>query len=190
VVVATYVENYEDVRAKQPVVRIVNDSSVEMVVGIPESLIAFAPDVKDIRVTFDAFPDREIPAEIKEIGSEASEITRTYPVTLIMEQPEDFRVLPGMAGRATGTPPLEAFGKTMQLPVSALFSPDETGTSFVWVIDEPAGTVSRRAVEVGTLTVAGVQVISGLEPGEWVATAGVHYLTEGQKVQILEGEGS
>lgn len=189
-VVATYIENYEDVRAKQPVVRIVDDSSVEMIISIPENLISFAPAVTDIHVTFDAFPDRQVPAEIKEVGTEASDITRTYPVTLIMEQPEDIKILPGMAGRATGTPPAEAFGTAMELPVSAVFSPDETGTTYVWVIDESAGTVARRAVEVDTLTPNGVQVTSGLEPGEWVATAGVHYLTEGQKVRILEGERS
>ena len=50
----------------------------------------------------DTYPDKEIAATIKEIGKEASKTTRTYPVTLLMDQPEGFKVLPGMAGRTVG----------------------------------------------------------------------------------------
>lgn len=96
-VVATYVENFEDVRAKQPVVRILDTSRIEMVVNIPENLISLAAQVTDITVTFDAFPNRPVPATTKEIGTEASQTTRTYPITLLMDQPRDFRILPGMA---------------------------------------------------------------------------------------------
>ncbi len=183
-VVATYVENFENVRAKQAIVRVVDDSKVEMVVSIPESLISYAPDVTDIKVIFDAFPDVRVPATVKEIGTQASTTTRTYPVTLIMDQPAQARILSGMAGRASGTPP-ESLGEVaMVLPVAAIFSPSE-GERFVWVIDD-AGVVSRRAVVVGEITAGGMQVLDGLEPGETVAAAGVHYLKEGQKVRPFD----
>jgi hypothetical protein len=32
---------------------------------------------------------------------------------------------------------------------------------------------------------SGITVREGIEPGEWIATAGVHYLKEGQEVRIL-----
>ena len=86
-IVATFVENFEDVRQKQPIVRLLDSSRIEMVVSIPENLISLASTVTNIRAVFDAFPDREIAAEIKEIGKEASRTTRTYPITLIMNQP-------------------------------------------------------------------------------------------------------
>ena len=92
-VVRIYVENFQDVTARQPVMRIVDDSRVEFVINIPESLISYVPDVTDVRVTFDPFPGREIPAAVKEIGTEASDSTRTYPVTLIMDQPDAFKKL-------------------------------------------------------------------------------------------------
>lgn len=184
-VVATYVENFQDVRAKQPVVRIVDDSKVEMVINIPESLIALTPEVKDIRVEFDPFPGRVIPAEIKEIGTEASTTTRTYPVTLIMDQPEDFKILSGMAGRAWGTPPTSFSGAAHAIPVAAVFSDTEGGPTYVWVIDDQAKTVTKREVTAGELTARGIQIKGGLDPGEWIAVAGVHYLREGQQVSIL-----
>lgn len=185
IVVATYVENFEDVRAKQPIVRIVDDSRVEMVISIPEDLISYTALVKDIHVTFDAFSDVSIPAVIKEVGTEASTTTRTYPVTLIMDQPEDHKILPGMAGTATGTPPSESNVIEVDVPLAAVFSPGEGDKSFVWIVDEQAKTVSRREVKIGELTATGLEILDGLEPGELIATAGVHYLHDGQQVRLL-----
>ena len=165
--------------------RIVDDSRVEMVISIPESLISYAPHVKDIKVTFDTFPDQPIPATIKEIGTEASQTTRTYPVTLIMDQPEGFKILAGMAGRTSGTPPDSFAGDRLEVPVSAVFSPEEDEKTYVWIIDEQSKTVSRREVSTGELTSRGISIASGLEPGEWIATAGVHTLKEGQEVKLL-----
>ena len=56
-VAATYVENFQNVQAKQPVLRVLDTSSIEMWVNVPESLISFAPYARDIHVRFDAFPD-------------------------------------------------------------------------------------------------------------------------------------
>lgn len=187
-VVATYVENFEDVRAKQPIVRLIDASQIEMTVDIPESLISLAPYVDDVVVVFDAFPGQEIPAKVKEIGTEASETTRTYPITLIMNQPKDVKILSGMAGKAQarGELPVELREAGVEVPLSAIFSAGEPDKSYVWVIDEQTKIVSRRNVVTGNLTDRGIRVREGLEPGEWIATAGVHYLFEGQQVRILE----
>ena len=84
----------------KPFLRILDDSRIEMVVNIPENLISFAQYVKKVFVSFDAFPEQELEATIKEIGTEASSTTRTFPVTLIMDhQPSEFKILPGMAGK-------------------------------------------------------------------------------------------
>ena len=110
-IVGQYVQNFEDVRAKESIVRLLDTSRIEMIVSIPENMISNVPYVTNIRVHFDAFKDRAIPAVIKEIGAEASKTTRTYPVTLLMDQPEDIKILPGMAGRATADREDVAAGK-------------------------------------------------------------------------------
>ncbi len=185
IVVTKYVENFEDVRAKAPVMRILDDSRIEMVINIPESLIALAPNIEKVWAEFDPFPGVEIEGSIKEVGTEASETTRTYPVTLIMDQPENVKILPGMAGKAWGQIKDRADISAIQVPISATFTETEGGKTYVWIIDEGSSAVSRRAVETGELVDVGIEINSGLEPGEWVATAGVHFLEEGQKVRIL-----
>jgi RND family efflux transporter MFP subunit len=172
----------------------VDDSRVEMVVNIPENLISNLPYISNIRVRFDAFPDVEVSATIKEVGREASKTTRTYPVTLLMEQPQGARILPGMAGRVfadntTATATGGAADKTIVVPITAIFSPRENDQSFVWVGDEKTGSVSRREVTIGQITDTGVPVLKGLKAGDWVGTAGVSYLSEGQKVKLMSAEG-
>ncbi len=190
-VTATYVENFTSVRAKQPIVRILDSKRMKFDVDVPEKYISFIPSAKNIRVTFDAFPDTEIPAELFEIGAEASKTTRTYLVTLIMDQPENFKILAGMAGKVRGDAELPGGMETDQviIPVTAVFSPDKGETSFIWVIDEQTKTVTKRKVTARRLMDSGIIVEEGLKSGEWIATAGVHFLEEGQQVKILQEQG-
>jgi RND family efflux transporter MFP subunit len=52
-----YKEKFEDVREKEPVVRVVDTSRIEFVIQLPETEISLIPHVVNIRVKFDAFPD-------------------------------------------------------------------------------------------------------------------------------------
>ncbi len=187
-VVAIYVENFEYVKAKQPIARIIDHSQIEMIVNVPESLITYADDVTKVRIRFDTFQDREFSGQIKEIGREASQKTRTYPVTVIMGQPEDIKILPGMAGQASGEvqQSQESQQQRITVPIGAVFTPDTEKQNYVWVIDDQTKTATRRAVATGELTETGINIVEGLKPGEWIAIAGVHSLREGQQVRILE----
>jgi RND family efflux transporter MFP subunit len=200
-IVATYVENFEYVKAQQPIVRLVDTSQIEMVIDVPEGLISLAPYVYKLVVVFDAFPDVEVEAKILELGTEATETTRTYPVTLRMDQPENLTILPGMAGMATGyarLPDDPAGG--IVVPTQAVLS-DQTGKAYVWVLkpetEPPAersmtrvkAVAEKREVKVGKLTAVGVIVTSGLEMGTWVATAGLNTLRDGQEVFLQPTHG-
>jgi RND family efflux transporter MFP subunit len=194
VVAAKHVHNFQTVQAKQPIVRLLDVSKIEVTVQVPESLITLAPRVKKVNCRFDAFPSREFAGQITKIGSEASQTTRTYPVTVAVDQPEDVQILPGMAAVVRAEPPegeAEA-GESLVVPPSAIFT-DQSGQagqqSYVWVVGEGGGPVTRRAVTAGELTPVGISVTEGLKTGEWVVTAGAHSLHEGQQVRVAH-EGS
>lgn len=182
-----YVENYQTVRQKKVIARLLDTTQIEMVVQVPENIISKVSYLEDIQVTFDSFPDAVLAATIKEVSNEASQTTRTYPVTLIMPQPDDINILPGMAGNATGTlvmPGASDASEKLVVPVKAVFTPDTEKQDHVWVIDEQSGSVQLRAVKTGQLTQSGIQIIDGLQTDEWIAVAGVHTLREDQKVRI------
>ncbi|MEA3412269.1 MAG: efflux RND transporter periplasmic adaptor subunit [Pseudomonadota bacterium] len=188
----TYVENFQTVQPNERIARLLDNRRVKFDMDLPEKWISFVPYIEDVTVIYDAFPNRSVPAEIFEVSKEASRTTRTYRVTLMMDQPEGVRILAGMAGRATGKmnlPQEMAEQQGLTVPPSAVFSPDTGDASFLWVVDEKNNTVHQRKVEARTLSDGGVIVDQGVEPGEWVVTAGVHYLREGQEVRILEDRG-
>ncbi len=185
----TYVDNFQNVQAKQSVIRLLDLSKIEMQIGIPEDAITLAPYITGVKVRFDAFPDREFSAEIKEIGAEASHTTRTYPVTLLIDPPEDIEIKPGMAGQATASAELpEDLNRTgIEIPASAVFSPSdqESQQSFVWILQGEPLSVSQREVKVLGASQRGVRV-QGLAAGDRIATAGVHSLSESQQVRLLD----
>ena len=194
VVVETYVENFETVLPKQPILRLLDPSSIEFVVSVPENMISYTPYVQGISVVFDALPGVTVDAEIKEIGREASSATRTYPVTLVMSQPDKGEILPGMAGSAKvhSMLPVDAREAGIEIPATAVFTKDDPSKSYVWVIDTQTNTLSSREVDPGRLTVKGVLIRSGLAVGDWVVIKGVNSVAEGQEVRVLDmsGEGS
>ena len=178
------VENFQSVRAKTVVARLLGVEMIEMVINVSESQMASLPFIETLEVEFDAFPGMRLPAEITEIGREASLTTRTFPITLSMTQPEDRKVLAGMAGVAYATGRSEPDeSKGYVIPVSALFGEEQGNVSKVWIVGAD-NRVSSRVVKVGTVSAGGVSVIDGLRTGEVIATAGVHILAEGQEVII------
>ena len=190
---AKYVENFQTVQAKQPIVRVIDTSKIEMTVDIPEHLISLVEQAKaqdrSIVCQFDAFPDVQVSGLIKEIGKEASRSTRTFAVTLIMEQPKDVKILPGMAGRAQGKDdPNDQKDTAIEsepsflIPETALLD-ESGGQQIVWVVDPSSKKVSRQKVAKGKVTQQGVSV-TGLTAGQWVVTAGVHFLDDGEQVRL------
>ena len=185
-IAARYVENFQTVQAKQPILRLLDISTIEVTVQVPESVIALVPRVKQAAVRFDAIPDREFFGPVTKIGSEASQATRTFPVTVEIPQPEDVRILPGMAASVRNHPTAdgEPTPANLIVPAAAIFTSGGESGSFVWVVDGSTQRVARRAVTTGPLTPMGVPVQTGLTVGEWVVIAGVNSLSENQEVRL------
>jgi RND family efflux transporter MFP subunit len=167
---------------------LLNPSNIEFIISVPENLIGYVPYVENIVVKFDALPGISVSAKIKEVSKEASQATRTYPVTLVMKQPADAEILSGMAGQAfiTSTLPETAKETGIEVPATAIFTQEDLSKSYMWIIDDATKTISRREVQPGRLSKYGVLIRSGIHPGEWIVIKGVHSLNEGQKVQIVD----
>ena len=187
-----YVENFEDVRAREIILSLHQMDEIEVVVNVPESVMAGVREgrVPSIAVLFDVAPERPYPARIKEFAVRADPQTQTFAVTVTLPQPAEINVLPGMTATVgvTGTPADdELSADPLTIPAAAVFS-DEQGASNIWVVDEATETVHRRAVRVGPVTgTEGIVVFEGLEPGERVVTAGVQFLREGQQIRLVGG---
>lgn len=183
VIAWTFKERFQRVAAKELVVRLLDIRKIEFQISIPETMISYVPYIRYVNLTFDAFPGRTFVATVKEIGAEASVTTRTYPVTLLFQQPEDIKILPGMAGTAYGgeiAVPEKFVYPGHVIPMGAIFTDNAGKNNYVWIVDNYK--VSRREVIVERVIPEGVEV-RGLNEGERIVTAGVHQLNEGEEVR-------
>ena len=185
----TFVDNYQNVMAKQEIVTIQKSHDVLLEVNVPEDRIIQAKKTSgNCRFTavFDSLPNREFDVKLHEYAMEADSLTQTYLITFVMPSPEDVTILPGMAATICEYRIDTAEqDKLFMIPLDAAAA-DGNGQYYVWKIQKEAEdtfTVRRQNIEVGKIENDQVQVLSGLAPNEKIAASGVHILQEGQKVR-------
>jgi RND family efflux transporter MFP subunit len=188
VVSRRYVENFQEVRPKETILSIDDVSRIEIVVDIPELIMARvrANRARDIHAEFAAMPGKRYPLTVKEYATRADPATNTYQFVLEMPQPEDLNVLPGMTAIVSGSDPMaHASATPFVVPAFAVFA-DDGGQSRVWVVDEEKMTVASREVSTGSVTgTESIEIIDGLASGEIIAITGVTRLREGMQVRDL-----
>ncbi len=191
VIAKKFVENFQDVGDKKPIVSLQDVSSIEILVHIPEKDMATVKekDIATITAKFDFLPGREFLLQVKEHGTEADPQTKTYPITLSMPSPKDVSLLPGMTATiiARFKADTTADASKLSIPVEAVFA-DELDKKYAWIVDRQSMTVSKRAIQTQGLSGKNILITKGLKNGETIAAAGVHFLQENMKVRFIESE--
>ena len=181
IVTAVGAESGQVVTPGQAVVTLAQPDARDIVIDVPD---AFAQSVvigAKFTVALQLAPQITASGTLREIAPQADAVTRLRRLRIGLEQPPASFWL---GTTAVASAPATAANQ-IALPASAV---NMTGTSAsVWIIDEPNGTVTSRPVEAGTPVDGLIPILSGLEPGERVVTAGVHSLAEGQQVRFDTG---
>ncbi|HEC52806.1 hypothetical protein LCGC14_0091940 [marine sediment metagenome] len=194
IIARTHVEQYQVVQPNQPIATLYARESMDVVFQVPEGLLSslrrdLIPADIHPRVRLDNMHGELVEAIYKEHASQPDPATLTYDVTLSMPMPEGAVLLPGMSATVIIDFALLSRGGSLPIvvPVEAVFSPDtgERSQQQVWVTEETEGglRVIARAVEVGQLTHDGIEITSGLKPGEQVVAAGGAELQAEQPVR-------
>lgn len=172
----------ETVSAGMPVVSMFASDNIEIEVNLPASDYSHLGAVTGASCTFDVLKDETYPLTIVRTSKEANP-SQLYAIRLRIRGDYDRRKLtPGMSTmvRISYNIPNETGGVTV--PTGAVS--DQDGRTHVFVCS--GGKVHRRNITVGTVDLDGnIQVQSGLQDGDTVVSAGVRYLTDGQKVQAI-----
>ncbi len=188
-----YVQNFEEVQAKQPVIALRDLNLLDVKFNVPESLVirlseegvdAEATDVP-VYAIFDAAPDKRYWLSYKEAATRADRATQTFEITYTLPAPDELEVLPGMT--TTVSVDLTRYldsSKIFTIPVASVVA-DPGLAPRVWVIDPDSMTVAARVIEVGMMEGNSIQVLSGLNGGERIVTAGAPFLVDGMKVRLL-----
>lgn len=182
-----YVENFQNVKEKQKIVHIHDISIIDLSIDVPEYIVIRKGQKAkiDFRVEFETAPGKEYSATFKEFSSNADPITQTYNVTLMMPAPKDLAIFPGMTVKVITTiKDPKGYEAHYLIPSGAVFS-DEGKGKFVWIVDPKTMRLKKRTVAVGTLANGRILIEKGLHKGDRIVTAGVHFLRENTKVELL-----
>jgi RND family efflux transporter MFP subunit len=188
-------EDFQNVRAKQPIIILQDESTLEIKVAVPESDYArMKPGLTNEertrrtqpKVSISSIAGRSFPARIKEFSTTADPVTRTFQATFAFESPSDVVIRPGMSAKVRLHPSDSAISPgAVAIPARAVRT-DESGEAFVWVVDPETMKVKRTPVVAGDLSGESIAVSSGLSPGQQIATSGVHHLRDGMEVRRFE----
>ena len=197
IVADKYVENFQHVHAKQEILSLQAINIVKAEVSIPEQRIALYKEIKDrvkFYATFDFLPGREFDVKLREYATVADPVTQTYLVTFVMPAPKDVNILPGMTvtinERMTASKVAKGVGYLVPLAAAPV---DGLGQYYVWVVKpHKDGTyiVHRVNVQVGEMEENKIFILKGVAKGDRIATAGVHFLQEGQRVTLFKSKGA
>ena len=182
-----FIDNYQVVQAKEPIVSLQKISAIEIVVNIPENVMRKRSEELSVEIAaeFANYPGDHFSLTVKEYALEADSQTQTYRVVLTMPTPEGKTILDGMTATVF-MKVVYAGENAVEVPVQSIFY-DEKGQAYVWKTSQDLH-ITRHPVEVGTLTNGGnIKIKSGLASGDRIITAGVQNLTEGLKVREFTG---
>ena len=184
VVVAVDADAGSVVAAGQSVVRVAQLGEKEIAVNVPERVVALMKQATGFAATMDAVADKTYTAKLRELSPAADPASRTYSARLSITD-DDGALKIGMSATVR-----LALGEAQAivLPNSALYTRDDV--TRVWLVDRASETVKPVAVKLGRSTNDGVVIVSGLNPGDLVVTAGANLLLAGQKVRLLETPGA
>ncbi|WP_263079091.1 efflux RND transporter periplasmic adaptor subunit [Endozoicomonas sp. Mp262] len=196
-VAQTLVENHQQVQAQQPVLVLQSSNMLDISIQIPESVVSHV-DKESVDAgyhplaTFPGAPGKNYPVIYKEHATRVTPGTQSYEVVFSLPAPPDLNVLPGMS--ATIIIDLakimhkEQRGGFMLVPLAAIAQDDANNKTSVWRYDEQSGQVEPVEVVTGRITESGIQVMSGINPGDNIVTAGISQLAAGMKVKPLRKE--
>ncbi|MGD1866976.1 MAG: efflux RND transporter periplasmic adaptor subunit [Phormidesmis sp.] len=74
------------------------------------------------------------------------------------------------------------------VPLGAVLSREQS--NYVFVVNETDGTAKKREVTLGAEGLSGVEVLSGISPGDWVVMEGQNRLVDGTPVEIVNRGGN
>jgi multidrug efflux system membrane fusion protein len=171
------------VAAGQAVATLARDGAVDVEIAVPENRIGAYAIGTPFAIEAWAQAGTRLSGHLREIGPEADRATRTYRVRIGFDDPAQAPRL-GQTARVYFADS-SAAAHTL-IPLSALY--ELAGKPAVWVVDATTRKVRLSPVTLGAYREQGVTIAGGLGAQDWIVTAGVHKLREGETVAPVDAQ--
>ncbi len=179
VIIEKNVEEGEFVPSGGSIARIQDLSRIKVAAPLPESELPYIKQRRKVEITFDGIPRQVFNGEISYIGSSADNVTRTFPIEIILSNKDGY-LKSGMVARLSIVK--RVFENAIVIPQDALV---QTATGMVaFVLND--NHASLRNVKIVTASKGKVVVEDEIHFGEQLIVTGQNDLVDNQKVKVLE----
>ena len=178
------VDPFVEVSAGQKLYEINADGAVEVALNIPETRIDKISLGMPVSITLLTEKGWVGKGRITEIGSVAGD-ANAFPVKAGLNDPPA-NVRSGMTAEVTFFIAHDETQSAYWVPLVAILPGGEPQSGSVFVYDEASGTVERRQVRGRGATDNMIAIYEGVRAGDVIAVAGVSFLSDGQKVKLLQ----
>ncbi len=179
VIVDKIIEIGEWVSGGQQVFRISQIDPIRITLPVPESIVGQINIGTEVDVQVNAFTDRTFTAKVYQIIPEAQKGSRTFPVMLVLRNPE---VLLKIGMMVKGMLPYGAERKALFVPQDAITV--SRGQNVVYVVNKD-NKAKMVPVKTGIQRKSLIEVKGDLSPGDPVVTRGGERLRPGMSLKIL-----
>jgi len=180
------VKSFAQVAAGQPIATLYSDDRFEMSFLAPSPTFQSLKVGQAVDVKIADMPEVSLKGEIKELGSKAEQVS-AFPVVIRLDNSVP-GLNAGMSVEVIIEEPLIGGGSGFLLPLSVLApegGKELQSAGMVFLYDSATSTVKKHSVTVGGVRDNRLVVTKGIAVGDIVASAGVSYLVDGQKVKLL-----
>ena len=173
------VEQGVQVAPGTPILKLVDLSTVEITIPVPEGEIGKIKIGQKALIDVPALGMTDIEAHVALKGVTAAITSHTYKCTLVPEQKQS-DLYPGMVCKVR----LSEVSESVKIIIPASAVEMDSNGRFVWVVND--GVVGRTYVTTDGYLEQGVVISSGLEPGDKVIVKGAAKVSTGMKVNSVE----
>ena len=184
-VVATRdVEPFEEVIRGEPIFELFIEGAMQVAVQIPEDMIDDVYVGQPAQIRLPTLDDRVLHGAVTEVGSTAQG-ANAFPVKATIGA-SDSRIRPGITAELSVLLPRQFETIAYLVPVTALAPGEDDLNASLYVFDPATSTVNRIGVTNRGIIGDLVAVEGEIKPGDVVVVAGVSFLSDGQRVKLLE----
>ncbi|MCX6268036.1 MAG: efflux RND transporter periplasmic adaptor subunit [Bacteroidetes bacterium] len=142
--------------------------------SVPENEVAKIGKGMKAGFSVSALSDKEFRGVVANISPVADRISRTYEARILVPN-NDFALKPGMVCDVKMETSMEK--ELVLIPYQSI-SKDNQNNVFVFLVDLPAKKAKKQIIIIGQYQDAGLEVISGLEPGQIIVNGGKEKLSD------------
>jgi membrane fusion protein (multidrug efflux system) len=166
------------VTRETPLVQLDAVESLKLVFTLPEMAVGAVRQDVPLTVTVQPFPGEVFRGAVYFVAPTLDPATRRLLIKARVENPAR-RLRPGHFASIK----VEAARRENAIVVPAAALVQDAGGTFVWKI-QPDGTGLRVPVELGLRRPGSVEVVSGLQAGDRIVSAGTHKVMPGAPLQV------